>query len=163
MKQGDHFTTNRVTHHHEYVGTRINNVPSIPVQLARGGMVPVILEPGERVFPGPLTHAQQGALVTMNQVFPRFADGSLTVPGRGSGDTVQRMFSSGGFVPPRTPSRTIGYQQGGSVSSPTPTSNTVNVHNNFDLRGVTFRSQHDAKEIIKILDDYARKRGDTKL
>lgn len=128
---------------------------------AAGGMVPTLLEPRERVFAGPLTHAQMGALTAVNQAFPRFGS-SWSVPGQGSGDTVPAWVPSGSFVLNRRAAGAMGYQGGGTVP-PQMSRAEGTVHNHFDLRGANFRSTQDAKEIIRIIDEWSRKRGNSKL
>jgi hypothetical protein len=128
---------------------------------ALGGMVPTLLEPRERVFAGPLTHAQVGALTAVNQAFPRFGS-SWAVPGHGSGDTVPAWVPSGSFVVNRHAASALGYQGGGTVP-PQMSRAEGTVHNHFDLRGANFRSTQDAKEIIRIIDEWSRKRGNSKL
>ena len=143
----------------------INRTMTGPLALAQGGMVPVRLEPGERVMPGPFTPAQQGALVAVNQAFPRFAGGGFTVPGQGSGDTFPALVPSGAFVLNRRAAGTLGFQAGGSVPPSTRERSQQGItHLHFDFRGARFtRGQEDAKEIIRILEDWNRRRGDSRL
>ena len=133
-------------------------------QYASGGMVPVMAEPGERVFVG-ATAAQQGALMAMNQAFPRFASGGFTVPGKGSGDTMPLMLPSGSFILNRHAAGAMGFQGGGIVHGGN-TSVTVNV----DLRGSQVRNEGDyrrlksefreaVKEALKEIERRSPKRG----
>ena len=138
------------------------------VHYAQGGLVPTILEPGERVMSGPFTHAQQGALMSMNQAFPRFAAGGWTVPGSGSGDTVPAWVPSGSFVMNRSASRAMGFQHGGPVPGSAPAMPPIVI----DLRGSQFGSAADAskvrnileREVVRIWEQYQRRtRVDTRL
>ena len=94
----------------------MNRAMTGPLALAMGGRVQAMLEPGERVFTPPMSHAQQGALLAMNTAFPR-QGGGFMVPGSGSGDSVPALVPSGSFVLNRRASHTLGYQGGGPVSS----------------------------------------------
>ena len=139
-----------------------------------GGLVPVMLEPGEGVFEAPMTRAQEGALMAVNDAFPRQGGGhAWTVPGYGSGDTVYAWVPSGSFVVNRHAAGALGYQGGGTTggNGPPPRQGSPRAHdaepkvthNHFDLRGVHFSSPRDAKEVIKIIDDWPKKRGNSKL
>lgn len=130
----------------------------------QGAMVPAMLEPGERVYTPPMSHAQQGALMAMNLAFPRFGGGGWTVPGHGSGDTVPAMLPAGSFVLNRRASGSQGYQEGGEVSSRSGGAKTEIHHHHhrhefhYDFRGVMFRSKLDAETVVKILQDYEKDR-----
>lgn len=114
---------------------------------AQGGMVHAMLEPGERVY-GPMNRAQQGALMAVNQAFPRFANGGMVVPGSGSGDTVPAMLSTGSLVLNRRASAVldrVGMQTGGQVHPSTTTvAPVVNIH----IAKLEVRNDADIKAII---------------
>ena len=81
---------------------------------AMGGLVPVRLEPGERVYESPLSRQQTSALMAVNTAFPRQGGrSSWTVPGYGSGDQVPAWVPSGSFVLNRRAAGAMGYQAGG--------------------------------------------------
>ena len=136
-------------------------------------MVPVLLEPGERVFPGPLSTAHAGALLQMNRAYPRFAGGGWTVPGSGSGDRVPAWVPSQSFVLNRHAAGAMRLQGGGTTggngppplhgSPRAPEAEPKVVHIHLDLRSAHFKSPADAKEIIKLIEDHMRKRGDSRL
>jgi hypothetical protein len=138
---------------------------------AQGGLVPVMAEPGERVFASPMTFAQQGALTAMNTAFPRFGGGGFTVPGRGSGDTVPMLLSPGSFVLNRRASGMLGYQDGGGVGVRDQrfriglpetgevgnVSSVSEVHIHVDLRGAHFSTAQDLERLKGMLAELQRR------
>jgi hypothetical protein len=81
------------------------------VGLASGGMVPVMLEPGERVFTPPVpTWA-----AAMNRAIPRFGSGGFLVPGSGEGDRVPAWLQEGTFIMNRRAASALGLHGDGSV------------------------------------------------
>ena len=127
-----------------------------PPAFAQGGMVPAMMEPGERVFTPPMSHAQQGALMAMNTALPRFASGGFTVPGSGSGDTVPAMLPSGSFILNKRAAGAMGYQGGGSVSGGEPS--PVIHHHHYSFPNLTIRSQNDLEELKRGLREIERRR-----
>jgi hypothetical protein len=123
--------------------------------LTSGGRVPAMLEPGELVFPGPLSPNTLGALQTVNQTWPRFQVG-----GFGEGDTVPAFLPAGSFVLNRRATGALrgqGFQAGEPVVSGAGSQPIiVHNHNNFDLRGVTFRDKRQRQEVIAELQDALR-------
>ena len=87
---------------------------------ASGGLVPVALEPRERVVFPPISQAHMGVLVQANQQYPRFAGGGFTVPGSGSGDTFHTWVPSGSFIVNRHAAGAMGYQGGGTTGGNGP-------------------------------------------
>lgn len=83
------------------------------VHAQRGRMVSVMAEPGERVFPGPLSSRTLAAAETLNRQFPRFQVGGFV-----DGDSLPLALPSGSFVLTRNASRRLrgGLQTGGPAS-----------------------------------------------
>lgn len=122
-----------------------------------GGLIPALLEPGEVVFPGPLSATTLDALARVNRTFPRFQVGGV-----GSGDHVPAFLPAGSFVLNRQASAQIGrgFQHGGVVSAAGPNEpQPVMVHNVFDLRGTVFRSREDIRELVQGIEDLLRRQG----
>lgn len=117
---------------------------------AQGGLVPAMLESGERAFYPPMNMAQQSALMSMNRAFPRFGGGGI-VPGTGSGDTVPALLPSGSFILNRRATSVLGrgYQTGGEVASGTTVvsgTRTVNINigGNWQVR-----NEQDKRDIVR--------------
>jgi hypothetical protein len=83
------------------------------IHLAHGGRVPIMAEPGERIFTPPVP----SWVPALNAAMPRFGGGGFVVPGFGSGDTVPLRVPGGSFVLNRTASQAVGFQSGGRVMS----------------------------------------------
>ena len=85
-----------------------------PIHLAMGGMVPAMLEPGERIYYPPVP----AGVPALNRAVPRFGSGGgFTVPGSGSGDTFAAWVPTSSFALNSRASGARGYQGGGSVAS----------------------------------------------
>jgi hypothetical protein len=114
-----------------------------------GRMVPAMLEPGELVYPGPLSRSTMRALETVNHAFPRFQ-----VRGYGSGDTVPTAVPEGSFILNRRASRVVqgGYQTGGVVQGSNGSPPVITNHFHFDLRGAQVRSDEDIRKLADELE-----------
>jgi tape measure domain-containing protein len=120
---------------------------------AQGGMVPTLLEPGERVLTG-LNPAQRGAALAWNAAFPRFAAGGFTVPGSGTGDSVPMMLPGESVILNTRASKAMGYQGGGSVNG---NGGKTEVHNyHYSFPNLTIRSHQDLEELKRALRELER-------
>lgn len=134
----------------------LNRAMTGPLTLAGGGMVPAMLEPGERVMAPPFSRAQQLALAGVNAAYPRFQSGGFTVPGRGTGDTVPMWVPAGSFVLNRHAAGAMGYQGGGMVTGGARAGgSSVSIH--LDLRGSQFSKNVTLEELRALLRELERR------
>ncbi|HXH11148.1 MAG TPA: tape measure protein [Alphaproteobacteria bacterium] len=120
----------------------------------QGGLIPALLEPGELVFPGPLSTQALGALATVNRTFPRFQVG-----GFGSGDIVPALLPQGSYVLNRQAAQAVTQLQGGGAvvgggGGPVPPMVV-----NLSISGNTFRSREDIRELVQGIEGLLRRQG----
>ena len=127
---------------------------------AQGGMVPVMLEPGERVYFPPVP----AGVAELNRAVPRFGrGGGFTVPGSGTGDTFHAWAPSGSFALNSRASGARGFQDGGPVQGGNGNGEKTETHhhhvdNRTIINNPVFRSKQDAHEIMKMFEDWKRDR-----